>query len=714
MRKYIFNICVLLISFFFFSCKKEFEKDLIYKSKLVELQGVKSEFENVIPTESSPFPFCQEDPNPIGGGAGYNDIISVNGPHTYYISNPDPLNFINTVKNAVSGDIIFIDPHVSIDLTDIYVLTGNVSQSIKIQDGVTIASNRGENGSLGALIFATKYTFNGRPIASIRAPIFKIDGDNVRITGLRLRGPSGSFNKTSEGHQRLKMCIANYKFKGLIVDNCELFNWPEAAIRIGGSTVSSIEGNVVKNNYIHNNSQDGWGYGIVLNSGFSKVYSNVFKENRHDITSSGKPKSGYEASCNTFYAGYGPNCDIHSEGGESDSDPETQNAGKFFHIHHNDFKDKHSLDSDNGFLFNIGVRGRPDVQCRVENNRFKHDGPTQAIGQGYYNAGSKSYGNMLIWNNIYNISNYLGWYVKSNWSSSNPNNYMNVYSNNSNTSLNTNDYNSSIFGVGTELYIEDCRIQIPYSPPQNLMRSAGSYSINFGDYDGIGGTDIFKLENGVLYTMPFIIQNNLPSSDPNSGYQVGWTPILYTNYSMSELRFGFFDGDNKTDVIVKSGNDLLISKGCNSPWQVWNNTSYSLLELRFGDFNGDGQTDLFKSIANWGYSDAGSSSWISLNTSVYTYNDLRLGLFNRNTLSDVFLADGSNFQVSFEGTGSWRYLIPSSFITNSHRLKVFDFNGDGVSDVLNDFHQVSLGGINAWIPTTTNSISIANFPYGDF
>src|SRR5690606_30686583 len=115
------------------------------------------------------------------------------------------------------------------------------------------------------------------------------------------------------------------------------------------------------------------------------------------------------------------------------------------------------------------LRGRPSFQCRIENNKFKHQTPLDAIGR-YTNTGAE--GNLLIWNNIYN-NKYMGWYLKSQWLKTNTSNFLNIPSSND--------------------------LLMSPIPTSNI-----NYAYEFGDYDGDGNTDIFKLENNKLYTTPLI------------------------------------------------------------------------------------------------------------------------------------------------------------------------------------------------------------------
>ena len=116
--------------------------------------------------------------DPIGGGVGYSRTVGLEEA-TYHISSDaaDPSEaFLSFLNDLQTGDTLFIDGDVIIDLTgeEIIYIGSNV-------DNVTIASDRGVDGSLGALIYTTTYDTR---------PLFRSSGDGLRLTGLRTRSRS--------------------------------------------------------------------------------------------------------------------------------------------------------------------------------------------------------------------------------------------------------------------------------------------------------------------------------------------------------------------------------------------------------------------------------------------------------------------------------------------------------------------------------------------
>ena len=108
--------------------------------------------------------------DPIGGGEGYRRVLQpTRADHAVRTK----AEFLQALSTAKPGEIIYVDDHADIDLTD-------HKEKLAVPCGVTVGSGRGRNGSPGALIFTKDLG---------RMPLLLIGGDHVRITGMRLRGP---------------------------------------------------------------------------------------------------------------------------------------------------------------------------------------------------------------------------------------------------------------------------------------------------------------------------------------------------------------------------------------------------------------------------------------------------------------------------------------------------------------------------------------------
>jgi hypothetical protein len=81
---------------------------------------------------------------PIGGGRGYKRIVSKGD---FTATNLDEL--IDALGKARAGQVVFIPGETEIDCTARVYIEELV---LEVPAGVTLAGNRGENGSKGALI----------------------------------------------------------------------------------------------------------------------------------------------------------------------------------------------------------------------------------------------------------------------------------------------------------------------------------------------------------------------------------------------------------------------------------------------------------------------------------------------------------------------------------------------------------------------------------
>ncbi|MCB0609146.1 MAG: VCBS repeat-containing protein [Lewinella sp.] len=251
-----------------------------------------------------------------------------------------------------------------------------------------------------------------------------------------------------------------------------------------------------------------------------------------------------------------------------------------------------------------------------------------------------------------------------------------------------------------------------YSPSgsssyQNLAFDAEPMSnLRFGDFNGDGKTDVFKSTGGKWYYSP--------------GGAGSWVVLQSNPNTVDKLAFGDFNGDHKTDVFYVLGGQWKYSSGGVAAWtNIAQAPGSSVENLAFGDFNGDGKTDVF-TVTNgqWKYSSGGAGSWLNLaqDPSV-SFSNLRFGDFNGDGKTDVFTVINGQWKYSSGGAGSWLNLAqdPSKSIGD---LAFGDFNGDGKTDVFavtNGQWKYSSGGTGGWQNLAHDpSKSINDLAFGDF
>ena len=297
---------------------------------------------------------------PIGGGSGY-DNITAKGDYT--AKDLDAL--LEALSKAKAGQVIFIPGEMTIDLTaQVYI----EKLVLNIPEGVTLAGDRGLDGSKGAMLASD---------ALMTKVMILANGPDVRITGLRIRGPNPkryldhhrrSFGAGGGGHEYY------YKFPTsngirttharLQVDNCEISGFSQAGVYL-----ISAEGHHIHHNHIHHCQYQGLGYGVSHHTASSLIEYNLFNWNRHSIAGTGRPGNSYVARNNVELGASLSHCfDMH---GGRDRKDGTNIAGTSIEIYNNTFRAQQTP---------VKIRGVPQEKCQVHHNWFlRHTEAGQAV-----------------------------------------------------------------------------------------------------------------------------------------------------------------------------------------------------------------------------------------------------------------------------------------------------------------------------------------------
>jgi len=303
---------------------------------------------------------------PIGGGNGYKNTI----PRGDFIATSVD-SLLDALSKAKAGQVVFIPGETEIDLTARIYIEEIV---LTVPEGVTLAGERGWNGSKGALLTSD----------ALKTPVMiRAAGPNVRVTGLRIQGPCPK--RYLDHHRRAfgpggggssyyyKFPTSNgivTAFPRLEVDNCEI-----SAFAHGGVTLNKGDGHHIHHNYIHNCQYNGLGYGVVHDVASSLIEFNLFDSNRHSIAGTGRPGCGYIARNNVELGVSLSHCfDMH---GGRDRQDGTDIAGTSIEIYNNTFRAPNTA---------VVIRGVPQEKCDVHHNWF----PTHADAGKAVRAGDKT------------------------------------------------------------------------------------------------------------------------------------------------------------------------------------------------------------------------------------------------------------------------------------------------------------------------------------
>ena len=297
---------------------------------------------------------------PTGGGSGYANIVTRGD---YTANNLDGL--LDALSKAKAGQTVFIPAETVIDLTARIYIEQLV---LEVSEGVTLAGDRGNSGSLGAQLISD----------ALKTPVMiRAAGPDVRITGLRIVGPNPkrylehhrrSFGEDKGGHEyyyRLPTSDGiTTKHAHLEVDNCEISGFSHAGVHLTTAARHHIH-----HNHIHHCQYQGLGYGVCHNTASSLIEHNLFNWNRHSIAGTGRPGSSYIARHNVERGVSLSHCfDMH---GGRDRKDGTNIAGTSIEIYNNKFGAPQTA---------VVIRGVPQEKCEVHHNWFlKHDGPGRAV-----------------------------------------------------------------------------------------------------------------------------------------------------------------------------------------------------------------------------------------------------------------------------------------------------------------------------------------------
>lgn len=315
-----------------------------------------------------------DDRGPLGGGPGYAAVVTA-GDHQ--ATSLDDL--VAVLKQAKAGDVVFIPGGLEIDLTDMIYIQKLV---LEVPAGVTLASDRGHDGSPGAILTSD----------ALDTPVMiRTAGPDVRITGLRIRGPNPK--RYLEHHARAQAYGKDYrryyyKFptsNGIVamhprleVDNCEISAFAHAGVHLRHG-----DGHHIHHNSIHHCQYQGLGYGVCHNRASSLTEFNVFDWNRHSIAGTGRRGCGYVARHNLEASeSLSHSFDMH---GGRDREDGTNIAGTHIEIYNNTFRAKR---------LPIKIRGVPEEKCEITRNWFVHhaDASAAVVAEANTTVADNAYG----------------------------------------------------------------------------------------------------------------------------------------------------------------------------------------------------------------------------------------------------------------------------------------------------------------------------------
>lgn len=290
-------------------------------------------------------------------------------PETQGVTTEDEL--LTAIENASSGDVVWIDPNATIDLTG--------HEKIPV-DNFSIASGNGQI-TPGAHIRCTDY-----PKA-----LFETTGQ-AKFVGLRIEGPNkDNFPWPGYNAGKISAGIGHGGESGpLSMSRCEIWGWTHAGVRVGDLNVRG-QANIVDCD-IHHCQMEGLGYGVSL---YDKAQATIrrctFNWTRHAIAGKGGSACSYLAEQNF----HGPQAqshafDMHQPGGENMT------------VHENTFRFDHNNAAK--------MRGIPEDEWQLTRNEFGQQSPPTPPGDGdsayqqIYYGSNEPFVKLFAQDNLYNTT----------------------------------------------------------------------------------------------------------------------------------------------------------------------------------------------------------------------------------------------------------------------------------------------------------------------
>ncbi len=550
------------------------------------------------------------------------------------------------------GTVIKIAPDASIDLTN--------CKPLQIPPGVTIRGDRS-----GTVLFANIPNAEGLPPETFfpdGTTMLEIQGNDVRITGLRLQGTSSN---TAKHQFDSKGVLAHDDlFVRGIVDHNDISHWTDNGVIVKGADPETYDlpfvcnphelsdpetrptNTFVARNFIHHNRMQDYGYGVESNWGaYPFIEGNTFVSNRHAIAAGvGSPHTAYRAWFNLVL-----------------SDAPLQTGAGIFDFHEQDF-DMHGTDRDHDHFGGVGG----DYMDIFRNTFFGTNRPNFKL-RGV-------------------PCNYAEFH-----------NNVSLESESDAVTIKLSD--DPLQAVAIPNGDDPLRIS---AQPNQFNFSNPTTSLGVGDFDGDGRDDLFMATGTAWYYA--------------SAGSAAWRFLSAKTDAIDGLRFGDFDGDGRTDVVAIHGGNLVISWGGVSEWEVLYAAPAPITDLAVGDFDGDGKADIFWADGQTWYIayGGGNGQFVPVQTSSFHVKDLRFGDFDGDGTTDVFGVVNGNWMISkgtrgVQGTlGGWSLLRPRLTDTVGS-LVVADFDGDGRADVAifgpvvevsppydGELWLISYGGVGDW------------------
>jgi hypothetical protein len=542
------------------------------------------------------------------------------------------------------GTVIEIDPAQPLELK------GSLPKPI--QAGVTLRGYR-------------KYTFQGPEVHTCMQtdqPIFEITEDNVRITGVRLRGPVNDPRCRSSNVSAQAILIQATAgdvphVPIVLIDHLDIGYFTASAVDTRGtephascpsprdhrsrefprSTPVRVIGNFIH----HTTERIPWDqYGSVAGNGaFILNQGNIFYlQYAHHIAADSSGTTGYHAYDNFFLSNQRKTHDVDMHGSGTPGHWEGGTSGDYFDVGWNTFLHTGAN--------NINQRGTPCRFTAIHDNIF-----LQSKGDAIVTATTDPTKH-VVWANTFNAPNPTA-------------------------DLAVGDFDGDgiddvFVGTGAAWYFSSGG-QAEWRFLNRMPEHASV--LRFGDFDGDGRTDVIAVHSAHV--------------DVSWGGLSPWHTINVVAWPITNIAVGDFDGDKSADLFLATGSQWFFAPGGRN-WTPFGFSNVQTKDLRFGDFTHEGRTEVLRISRDhqWQLVRHVGGSWESLGSAENTdLASLVVGDFNGDGFDDV----GRDHTSILWGPHYWEYASPGrttgwTYLRGADSLltkqPIGRFDGDRTADVI--------------------------------
>lgn len=215
--------------------------------------------------------------------------------------------------------------------------------------------------------------------------------------------------------------------------------------------------------------------------------------------------------------------------------------------------------------------------------------------------------------------------------------------------------------------------------PGNVIDSDTYGKYGVCDFDGDGIDDLF-LPTGVSWWF-------------SSGGEFPWSFLSTRRHGLKQVRLGYFDNDQRCDVLAEQNGRWEISSGGRGRWYSIGSFGAPLSEVAFGQFDPKIRdqrpgvtrrtTHALQRAPNgqWYVTPLTAPNWQPVQSSSKPMSQLRFGDFTGDGVTDVLALDNGHWAISESAIGQWRNLN-QRLSDNVATVFIADLNHNNVDDII--------------------------------